>query len=215
MGAVLQGEVTHVARRRKLSLLATPIIVLLVVALAAGSFWAWHWWYREGAHLHGAGGGVGAPMGLAQTLHVGVELNSTGGVAELVSARAHRISPGLHATFEITDHPVGAIRGNLENEGYHVRGVRGATVNGNGPDDALVLAVAVTASKPGVYHLNDVDITYNAGPRTRHSRAELDLCVLVYAPASRRSVLSDINVPRDDPRRVHPLVAAYRQCGAF
>jgi hypothetical protein len=192
--------------------LVVPTVVVIVVLALVGA--GAGWWFLGGAHLQ-----VGAPDGGATTTvgtprNFGIELTTTGGEALLLSARPISVTTGMTVTF-FASNLKGSADGLITGMGLDARPLRGTRANGRGPDNATFMTVAVTAPREGFFRLRDLEITYKAGARTRHTRAHMDQCILALEPAHHARATAEITRAMEGTNPVPPsdfLVAEYVDC---
>ncbi len=204
-----------IARRRRLVLeIAIAVVICAVlVAIACAAVW----WFNGGAHLEGGTGGITGPVALGEPFNMSMFLDVDGGEVELVSAQAHDVSPELVVTTQmvLSGGPGGGAEvGDIETLGYEVAPIAGTRIDSDRPEGSgPQLLVTLVASEPGVFSLHDVDVTYKAGPRTRHARLTGDACLLVTMPGFEAETHEQLNRDDDDTRPMDPDVQQFRLDG--
>lgn len=193
---------------------------LVVLAVVAAAISVWSWWYRGGGHLSGAAGGYASPVEVGEVRHFGIELQTHGGTVELVSAEPVHLDPADAAVgFSVVTHGqhVGGESGDLADMRFRrTAPLPGAHVRGTSPDDGLGIALTLSPLRRGVYELHDVDVTYRVGPRTRHTRVPIDVCLLAYSQGEKQAIVAELHRiattnPFDEVSRI-PLVGEYQRC---
>ena len=194
--------------RRTFVVRAAAITVVVAIAGAGGG-----WWFLGGAHLHAGAPDGGAVTTVGTPRSFGIELNTTGGEARLVSAKAISASDGMTVAFVASDLR-GSEDGNLASNGIGVRPLHGTRVRGEGADNATFATLVVTPQREGVFHLHDLEITYRAGLRTRHLRVHMDQCLLSLDADHRARALIEIDRAWNGEATTSndPLVAEYVSC---
>jgi hypothetical protein len=203
-----RSRIRGARRNQGLVVRAAAITVLVAIAgVAAG------WWFLGGAYLHAGAPDGGAVTTVGTPRSFGIELNTTGGAARLVSAKAISAPAGMEIAFVASDLR-GSEDGDLAANGIHAQPLRGTRVRGQGPDNATFVTLTVTLRREGVFRLHDLEITYRAGFRTRRLRVHMDQCLLALDPGHRDRALLEIDhaMQNDAATPSDPLVAEYVAC---
>lgn len=152
----------------------------------------------------------------------GIYLTTTGGGSVTLDHASANALPGATVTWAVYRAEPGAIgfgawRGPLEPE-WNISPVNGYRVDqpAHHPErGGTWLIASIKANQPGVYHLTDVTITYQSGPRTRRVNSNADACVLAYAPGDEQRITQERRSREDlgtDDSAAHPLLLELERC---
>lgn len=206
------------ASKRRLPI-GLAVGIVAVACLVAGGAW---WWSRGGTVLEAAGGGYGGPALPNELFSVGISLETTSGHSVTLEAVSARRLAGARVQWSIYKTApggmgFGAVRGPLLPAWptVPVHGYRVVQPAGHPERGATWIVASVRASRPGVYHLTDITITYRSGWRTRHTLGDSDVCLLVYPPAKASQLAKQLASFRPhitDLSSVDALVAQFELC---
>ena len=195
---------------------------MVVVALVAVTITAEVWWSRGGTFLRAAGGGYGGVVLPGEQFSVGVDLTTVSGPSVVLDGVSATNPDGARVEWSIYRNApgtsgFGAVHGHLEPDWptTPVHGYRVAQPTGHPERGATWLVATVTGSRPGVYRLSNIRISYHSARRIRHVAAGTSVCVLVAPPADQqRLTLQEENfTPHStDLAAVDPLVAQFETC---
>lgn len=158
--------------------------VVLSTAVVGGVLW-----YRAaGPRLERVGFGVGGPVHVGETVHVGIPVRAAKGaftITELdVDVVDAPVSGSHSVVWSIGDgNPVGVRIGDLVDVAPDAAPALGHRVDG----DMQQLLLSVSADTPGVYRFEDVRVTYGSGLRKRTTELPVDVCLAV--------VPADVEIP--------------------
>jgi hypothetical protein len=203
------------ARSRRARLLLVLIVVAAIVALAT-------WWSNGGTYLSANGGGIGAPAPVGEPESVGIDLVTSSGPSVMLDAATAPGVAGVRVSWSVyRNRPhqagFGSWLGPLAPtySTAPVRGYRVAQPADHPERGATWLVMTVVASRPGVYHIHRINISYHSGLRSRHTTGNVDLCLLAYPPADKTRILTEVAAFQPavtSAAPLDPLVAQYESC---
>lgn len=204
-----------VGRRPHWLLALTVLLAAAVVALGL-------WWWRGGTYLKASGVGLGAPVAVGDPLSMGIDLVTSSGPSVVLASATTPGIAGLRVSWSVFRNGphqpgFGSWVGPLAPT-YPTVPVHGFVVAqpANHPErGATWLVMTVLASRPGVYHLDRIDIRYHSGGRARHASGNADLCLLAYPASDKTRLLAQVTAfqPRVTPASaLDPLVAKFEAC---
>jgi hypothetical protein len=208
-------------QRPYLALSAAFLVAVLLVGVVVASLW----WFRGGTFLHAQGGGYGGVGTTNQQYSYGIDLTTVSGPSLVLQRASASYPAGLRVRWSIyrngpRELGFGSWHGPLEPKWptSPVAGYRLAQAVGHPERGATWLVASITASRPGLYHVSHITITYRSGRRVRHANASADICVLV-APRDRQQLLwrqvQAFQPYTTNVGSLDPLVALYEQtCNA-
>ena len=190
-------------------------VALLVVGLV--------WWYSGGTFLHASGGGYGQLGVVDQQYSFGIQLETASGPSVRLDGVSASFPKDLQVSWSV-------YRNRPDEMGFGmwqralgprwpteaVQSYRVAQPWGHPERGGTWLVGSVRATRPGVYHVSHITISYRSGMRKRRvSAGGTDMCLLAARPAdlARISRQVDAFVPEvTASESVDPLVAQYEGC---
>jgi hypothetical protein len=172
------------------------VVVVVVVALVIGGVW----WFRGGTFLEGGGAGYGGVVVIGAQMSVGIDLWTRSGPSVVLDRASTATVDGVRVSWSIYrngPHELGfgSVSGPLS-PGWPttpVHGYRVAQPAGHPERGATWLVESVTASRPGLYRLGDVSISYRSGARIRRTSVSTSFCLLVVRKSQHRRTLRAVD----------------------
>ena len=205
-------------RRRRLGV----GVVLLVVVLVAVASTVGVWWFRGGTFLDAAGAGYGGVVAPGEQFSVGIELTTVSGPSVVLDGVSAANPDGARVEWSIYRNAPGAlgfgsVSGRLAPDWptAPAHGYRVSQPTRHPERGATWLVATMTGSRPGVYRLSNITITYHSARRTRRTSAGTSVCVLVASAADQERLTrqeENFEPHSTDLSTVDPLVAQFETC---
>jgi hypothetical protein len=212
-----EAEAPPARRRSRITALVVVVAMALIVGVGA------EWWVRGGTFLDANGAGYSGVAAPNQLFSVGIDLETHAGTGVTLDRVSATEDPaGAQVTWSIyknsANHEgfgswLGALRPRWPTVAVH--GDRVAQPASRSDRGETWLVASMRSSRPGVYHLTNITVTYHSGPRTRHTAANSDVCILVYPRAQRLRIEQQVDTFKPNETSldaVDPLVAEYERC---
>ena len=175
--------------------------------------------------MHAQGGGWSGFASTNQQFSFGTDLTTVAGPSVVLESASASYPTGLQVRWSIyRNRPgelgFGSLLGPLEPKWptSPLRGYRLSQPESHPERGATWLVASMTASRPGVYHVSNIKISYRSGLRLRYTTANADICELVAQPKEEQRLWRQaeaFEAHHTDLPSLDPLVALYEQtCNA-